>query len=357
MNVARSPGDETLIRVDRLRKYYPVRESVLKVIFGREGRRVVHAVDDVSFNIRRGEILGLAGESGSGKTTTGMILAMMEKPTGGKVIFDGTDPFALRGADRKAFRRKTQIIFQDPYQTLNPRLHVGDTVMEPLEIHRIGRSARERREKAIAALVTAGLPENLAGRYPHELSGGQRQRVAVARAIALEPSFLVADEPVSMLDVSVRSGVMGLMLRLKREMGVTILFISHDLGVTRYMCDRVAIMYLGRVMEIGTRDEVISDPHHPYTRILLSAVPIPEPGAGRKRIKVEGEIPNAVDLPPGCRFSPRCPVAQDVCRQVEPGLATPDDDCGTAGSGHLVACHFPKEALRLEIGIREAARA
>jgi len=353
MTTGQTPADDTLIRVEGLKKHYPIRESIFKVLLGRESRRVVHAVDDVSFHIRRGEILGLAGESGSGKTTVGMILAMMERPTVGKVLFAGVDPFSLKGAERKAYRRKAQIIFQDPYQTLNPRLHVGDTVMEPLEIHHIGSSVRERRERAIQALLTAGLPENLAGRYPHELSGGQRQRVAIARAMVLEPSFIVADEPVSMLDVSVRSGVMSVMLRLKRQMGVTFLFISHDLGVTRYMSDRIAIMYLGRVMELGTRDQVISDPHHPYTRVLLSAVPVPEPGAGRKRIKVVGEIPNAVDLPPGCRFGPRCPVAHDACRETEPALAPLQ---GTS-DGHLVACHFPKEAMSHEIGIRDAARA
>lgn len=346
-----------LIEVEDLRKLYPLRENLFKALFGRASTRAVHAVDGVSFNIRQGEILGLAGESGSGKTTTGMILAMMERPTSGKVLFEGTDLFRLAGNDRKAFRRKAQTIFQDPYQTLNPRLHVVDTVMEPLEIHRIGRSRRERREKAVAALSTAGLPENLADRYPHELSGGQRQRVAIARAMVLEPKFIVADEPVSMLDVSVRSGVMNVMLRLKRQMGVTFLFISHDLGVTRYMCDRIAIMYLGRIVESGTRDQVISDPHHPYTRVLLSAVPIPQPGAGRKRIRVEGEIPNAVDLPPGCRFGSRCPIAQDICRGVEPNLNPIAGSTTATGADHVVACHFPKEALELEIGIRQAARA
>lgn len=349
MGVSVAP-DPVLVRVENLRKLYPLRESVLKALFRRGSTRAVHAVDGVTFDIRRGEVVGLAGESGSGKTTTGMVLALMERPTSGAVLFEGTDPFSLSTAARKAFRRKTQIIFQDPYQTLNPRLHVGDTVMEPLDIHRIGRSRRERREKAQAALVAAGLPDNLADRYPHELSGGQRQRVAIARAIVLEPKFIVADEPVSMLDVSVRSGVMNVMLRLKRDMGVTFLFISHDLGVTRYMCDRIAIMYLGRIMEFGTREQVISDPHHPYTRVLLSAVPVPEPGYGRKRIKVEGEIPSAVDLPPGCRFAPRCPMAEELCRRVEPDLEP-------IGTDHLVACHFPKEVLKLENRVPETAGA
>jgi oligopeptide/dipeptide ABC transporter ATP-binding protein len=330
-------ASDALITVRGLRKHFPVRKGVVAALFGRTRDRFLRAVDGVDFAIQRGEVLGLAGESGSGKTTIGMILALLDRPTGGAVSFDGVDPFHLKGKKLKDFRRNTQIIFQDPYQTLNPRLRVIDTVAEPLDIHGIGRHGRARHEMAVAALVLAGLPEQLAGRYPHELSGGQRQRVAIARAMVLRPRFIVADEPVSMLDVSVRSGVMSLMLKLKREFRVTYLFISHDLAASRYMCDRIAVMYLGRIMEVADKETIIQRPVHPYTQVLLSAVPVPDPFFDRKRVRVPGETPSPIDLPPGCRFAARCPRAVAECRETEPDLRA-------VAPGHLAACHLAAPA-------------
>ncbi len=325
--------EQVLVRAEGLRKLFPLSRGILARIMSHDDR-FVHAVDNVTFTIGQGEILGLVGESGCGKTTTGRLLALLETPTEGKILYAGTDLAALRGGEIKPFRRQVQVIFQDPYQTLDPRYTVLDAVAEPLRIHGIG-NKDDQSDRVLAMLEHVDLKpaEQFAGRYPHELSGGQRQRVAIARAMILEPRFIVADEPVSMLDISIRAGVMNLMLRLKQEFGVGYLFITHDLSVARYMSDRIAVMYLGRIVEVGPKEDVILNPRHPYTRILLSAVAVPDPRTRRDRVQVAGEPPNAVDLPNGCRFHPRCPQAQAVCREAEPSLAA-------AEPGRSVACYF-----------------
>ena len=328
-----TPRDETVLTVSNLRKLFPVSRGILGTLL-RKPQRYVHAVDGVSFSVARGEILGLVGESGSGKTTTALNVLGLDEPTGGEILFNGQSvPELVHSRERLRLRRQVQIIFQDPYESLNPRQTVFATVTEPLEVHRLVKSREEKIERVTAALDAAGLkpPETFFHRYPQELSGGQRQRVVIAGALVLNPQLLVADEPVSMLDVSIRADILNLLSQLRDEHGITILYITHDLATAAYFTDRVAVMYLGRIVEIGPTKTVLSDPRHPYTQALLSVIPVPNPRRRRKRMILVGETPNPIDLPSGCRFHPRCPVASAQCSQTEPQLQSVDPD-------HQVAC-------------------
>ncbi|GAB3500314.1 ABC transporter ATP-binding protein [Amycolatopsis cihanbeyliensis] len=299
---------DTLVEIRDLRKHFRV------------GKRTLRAVDGISLEIARGETFGLVGESGCGKTTTGRVLVRLYEPSGGQVRFAGEDVFARHGAKPGDYNRRVQMIFQDPRASLNPRMVVGDIIAEGIDIHGLAKSKQGRLEKIHELLHTVGLRPEHAGRYPHEFSGGQRQRIGIARALAVEPEFIVADEPVSALDVSIQAQVINLLRGLQRERDLTFLFISHDLSVVRYISDRIGVMYLGQLVEVGAADEIYHDPRHPYTRALLSAVPEPDPeaGAGRDRIRLEGDVPDAIHPPPGCRFRPRCPHATVACGEAEP---------------------------------------
>jgi peptide/nickel transport system ATP-binding protein len=311
---------DPVIRVKNLKKYFSIGKGPFSALFGLSDE-IVKAVDDVSFSVESGRILGLAGESGCGKTTTGMVCVRLYRPTEGSIIFEGKDISAYEGDELLRFRHVAQMIFQDPYESLNPRFTVFRTVCEPLEIHGIGTRA-EREEKVHKALERAELrpPEQFYGMFPHQMSGGQRQRVAIARAIVLEPKFLVADEPVSMLDVSIRAGVLKLFKRLTESLQMAGVFVSHDLSLLRHICDQTAIMYLGRIVEIGDTETIITNPTHPYARALLAGVSIPDPRVKRERIVLEGEVPSAKNIPPGCRFHPRCYMARDRCETDDPVL-------------------------------------
>lgn len=311
---------DPVICVKNLKKYFSIGKGPFSSLFGLSDE-IVKAVDDVSFSVESGRILGLAGESGCGKTTTGMVCVRLYRPTEGNIIFEGKNISAYEGDELLRFRSIAQMIFQDPYESLNPRFTVFRTVCEPLEIHGIGTRA-EREEKVHMALERAELrpPEQFFSMYPHQMSGGQRQRVAIARAIVLEPKFLVADEPVSMLDVSIRAGVLKLFKRLTESLQMAGVFVSHDLSLLRHICDQTAIMYLGRIVEIGDTETIITNPTHPYARALLAGVSIPDPRVKRERIVLEGEVPSAKNIPPGCRFHPRCYMAQERCKTDDPAL-------------------------------------
>jgi peptide/nickel transport system ATP-binding protein len=317
--------DGNLLEVKNLRKYFPIRGGILSRVVAN-----VKAVEDVSFNIKPGEVVGLVGESGSGKTTVGRTILRLIEPTAGEVLFDGVDVTKLNKASMREYRRKMQIIFQDPFASLNPRMSVGDIIGEAMTIHNLAKG-KDREQKVAALLERVGLSPNHMRRYPHEFSGGQRQRIGIARALAVDPQFIVADEPVSALDVSIQAQVVNLLQDLKEELGLTLLFIAHDLGVVEYISDHVIVMYLGRIMEIAPSKELYANPVHPYTEALLSAVPIPDPTVKRDRIILQGDIPSPINPPSGCVFRTRCPIATKECAEVVPPLEE-------VKPGHFKAC-------------------
>ncbi len=327
--------NNVLLSVDNLVKYFPINRGI---IFQKEVA-AVHAVDDVSFNIRTGETLGLVGESGCGKSTTGRTILQLYRPTSGTVVFDGVDLVALQGEQLRKMRRKMQMIFQDPYASLNPRMTVGEIVGEPLAIHRMA-NTKEINERVEHLLELVGLNPAFANRYPHEFSGGQRQRIGVARALSLQPSFIVCDEPISALDVSIQAQVVNLLEDLQQQFNLTYLFVAHDLSMVRHISDRVAVMYLGVIVELANRYEVYNKPLHPYTQALLSAIPIPDPVADAKRHRtiLQGDVPSPVNPPSGCRFRTRCPIAEPICAEVRPEFRE-------IQPGHFVACHFSERFL------------
>ena len=315
-----------LLDIRELKKYFTISGEFLS---GRRG--VVKAVDSLQMKIYRGETLGLVGESGCGKSTLGRLIVRLEEPTGGEIFFHGENILGYSGKILKNFRRKVQIIFQDPYASLNPRRRAGNIIGEPLIIHELS-SRKEQKEKVAQLMEAVGLSRKQMGRYPHEFSGGQRQRICIARAIALKPELIVADEPVSALDVSIQAQILNLLKDLQKDSGLTYLFISHDLGVVRHMSNRIAVMYLGKIVELAKNCELYEYPLHPYTRVLLSSIPIPDPARKRERKILAGDIPTPLDPPRGCAFHPRCPNKIDACDKVEPALKNIND-------GHFVACH------------------
>jgi oligopeptide/dipeptide ABC transporter ATP-binding protein len=325
------PNPDVLVRIENLVMHFPITQGI---IFQRR-IGAVHAVDDVSLAIPRGQTFGLVGESGSGKSTIGRCLVRLYEPTSGHMYFEDKDLATLRGNELRAARRRVQMIFQDPFASLDPRFTVGSLIAEPMTIHRIG-TRRQIRERAEELLSTVGLNPRFIDRYPHEFSGGQRQRIAIARAISIEPQFIIADEPVSALDVSIRAQILNLMSQIQQRMGLTYLFISHDLSVVRHVAQRTAVMYLGFIMEVADGDEVYTNPLHPYTAALLSAVPIADPKIERRRTRIVlgGDLPSPVNIPSGCRFHTRCPIAQPICREVQPPLED------KTGRGHYASCHF-----------------
>jgi len=321
---------DALLVVDNLKKHFPITRGILV----QRQVAAVKAVDGISFAIARGETLGLVGESGCGKTTAGRTILALYPATEGAVNIDGTDVHKAKGRELMAIRRKAQIIFQDPYASLNPRWTVGAIVGEPLRVHKLCKNDKERAERVQELLKLVGLNPRLINRFPHEFSGGQRQRIGVARALASDPLFIVCDEPISALDVSIQAQVVNLLEDLQERLGLTYLFIAHDLSMVRHICTRVAVMYLGVIVEMAERNELYENPLHPYTESLLSAVPVPDPktARARKRIVLEGDVPSPIDPPSGCRFHPRCPVAFELCSQQRP-------EWRDMGSGHWVACH------------------
>lgn len=319
-----SEAKQPLLEVSHLKKYFTA-----------SGGGVVKAVDDVSFTIYKGETLGMVGESGCGKTTCGRTAMGLYPKTDGQVLFDGADVHQLRGAEKIRFARRAQIIFQDPYASLNPRMTVADIIAEGIDIHALAKNRAERTEQVYELLEMVGLNKEHANRFAHEFSGGQRQRIGIARALAVHPEFIMCDEPISALDVSIQAQIVNLLIKLQREMGLTYLFIAHDLAMVKHISDRIAVMYLGTVVELTQSVRLYENPLHPYTQALLSAIPIPDPEVERqrRRIELEGDIPSPIDPPPGCRFAGRCRLACDRCRQENPALREIEP-------GHFVACHL-----------------
>src|SRR6059058_2387365 len=332
-------GTKTLVDVRDLKMHFPLTQGIVR-------QRVVgyvRAVDGISFSIERGQTLGLVGESGSGKTTIGRTIIRLYKPTAGEILFRGKDLAKTKGEGLRQIRQEIQMVFQDPYASLNPRYTIGSLIAEPMHIYKMG-SSKEMREKTVELLRVVGLRAEYIDRYPHEFSGGQRQRIAVARALSINPEFVIADEPVSALDVSIRAQVLNLMQQLQQQFQLTYLFISHDLGVVRHVADRIAVMYLGKIVELADRDEIYAAPQHPYTRALLSAVPIPDPKVEkrRRRIILSGDLPSPIRIPSGCRFHTRCPLAQSICREIEPAFAPKE------GREHYAACHFSERVAPID---------
>jgi len=326
-------GKDTLINAQNLKKWFAIRTGFFRSLISSR-QLFVRAVDGISFNIRKGEIFGLAGESGSGKTTTGRLLLKLVEPTGGKIFFEGEDITSLGGKQLKPLRRRMQVVFQDPYESLNARMTIQSIVEEPLVVQGLVGSGMQERVKTVLEDVQLTPPEEFLFRFPHELSGGQRQRVALARALVLQPEFIVADEPVSMLDVSIRAEILNLLVDLRNKYGTSFLYITHDLALARHICDRLAVMYLGKIVEMGDVDNVALQPLHPYTNALISAVPVPDPTSKRVEITLKGEIPSPINPPSGCRFHTRCPLyIGDICRTKEPQLIEVE-------KGHYVACHL-----------------
>jgi len=344
VDAARFTTDEPLIRVRNLVKHFPITRGI---IFQRK-IGAVQAVDGISFDVKRGETLGLVGETGCGKSTTARLLVRLLDPTGGEILFEGEDIAKRKGDGLRALHREAQMIFQDPYSSLNPRKTVGSIIAEPFAIHGMLKEKGARKQRVQELMDRVGLNPEHYNRYPHEFSGGQRQRIGVARAIALEPKLLVADEPVSALDVSIQAQVLNLLRGLQRELNLTLIFIAHDLSVVRHMCDRVAVMYLGKIVEISPADSLYGFPRHPYTGALLSAVPVPNPTASHRRSRqlLSGDVPSPANPPSACRFHTRCPKAQEVCSVEEPTLEE-------KGGGSIAACHFPlsRDEVRREVEV------
>ena len=324
-------ASKTLVDVRDLKMHFPLTQGILfQRVIG-----YIRAVDGVSFSIERGQTMGLVGESGSGKTTIGRTIVRLYKPTAGQILFGDKDLAIMGGEELRLARQRVQMVFQDPFASLNPRYTIGSLIAEPMHIYKVA-SGAEIRERTAELLNVVGLRPEYIDRYPHEFSGGQRQRIAVARALSINPEFVIADEPVSALDVSIRAQVLNLLQRLQQQFNLTYLFVSHDLSVVRHVADRIAVMYLGKIVELSDRDELYAAPKHPYTKALLSAIPIPDPQIEkrRKRIILSGDLPSPINIPSGCRFHTRCPMAQQICREVEPVYEAKE------GREHYAACHF-----------------
>lgn len=326
-----------LLEIKNLKKYFPIQGGLLSRTMAQ-----VHAVDDVSFQVQKGKTLGLVGESGCGKSTLGRALLRLSEPTGGQILYEGRDITAASSAEMRALRRELQIIFQDPFASLNPRMSIREILSEPFEIHGLHKNPEERRAKVIELLNEVGLNPEAADRYPHEFSGGQRQRIGIARALALKPKLIVADEPVSALDVSIQSQILNLMMDLRDKYGLSYIFIAHDLAVIEHISDEIAVMYLGKIVEHTTSQQLYKNPLHPYTQALISSIPEPKIGAKKERTLLQGDVPSPVNPPAGCRFHTRCPFAKEICKTSAPELK----NRGSSDLPHFVACHFAGELSR-----------
>jgi len=327
-------GSTPLLEVKNLQKYFPVQGGFFGQTIGR-----VHAVDNISFTVRKGKTLGLVGESGCGKSTLGRAVLRLTEPSGGEVLYEGKDITKLSSEELRALRKDLQIIFQDPFASLNPRMSIREILSEPFEIHGLYKNPAERRAQIVELLKEVGLNPEAADRYPHEFSGGQRQRIGIARALALKPKLIVADEPVSALDVSIQSQILNLMMDLRDKYGLSYIFIAHDLAVIEHISDEIAVMYLGKIVEHTDSETLYARPLHPYTRALISSIPEPKVGAKKERKVLQGDVPSPINPPTGCRFNTRCPYVKDICRSSEPALR----NMGTQDTPHWVACHFAGE--------------